>query len=216
MTPIEPENLLAPLRWRYAVKAFDSGRRIAPEAWDALEQALILTPSSFGLQPWQFLILTDRGLRESLLPHAWGQRQVVDCSHFVVFCIRRNLGEPDIDRHLRRTSEVRGTNLEKLAGYRRMMVESLLEGGLSVGVDEWAVRQVYIALGNFMTAAALLGIDTCPMEGFEPGRFDGILGLAPRGLASVVCCAAGYRSPDDRHAALPKVRFLPEQVIERR
>lgn len=216
MTPMEPENLLAPLRWRYAVKTFDPGRRIAPVIWDALEQALVLTPSSFGLQPWHFLVITDRGLRESLMPHAWGQRQVVDCSHFVVFCIRSRLGEPDIDRHVRRTSEVRGTTIEKLSGFRRIMMESLLEGGLPVGVDEWSARQVYIALGNFMTAAALLGVDTCPMEGFEPARFDEILGLGPRGLASAVACAAGYRSPDDRHAALPKVRFPAEQVIERR
>ncbi|MBX3746254.1 MAG: NAD(P)H-dependent oxidoreductase [Verrucomicrobiae bacterium] len=216
MTSIAPEQLLNRLQWRYAVRVFEPGRTIPEATWEALEEALVLTPSSYGLQPWHFLILTDRGLRERLVGHAWGQRQVADCSHFVVFCIRQDLGEAEIDRYLRRIGEVRGTPMANLAGFRQMMVGSLVEGPVKAVINEWATRQVYIALGNFMTAAAMVGVDTCPMEGFEPGKFDEVLGLGARGLASVVCCAAGYRGETDRQAGLPKVRYPRSEVLERR
>ena len=213
MTPTE---LTSQLRWRYATKAFDPQRTIDPPTWSALEQALVLTPSSFGLQPWHFLVLQDRALRESLVPHAWGQRQVADASHFVVFCARTQVGEADIDRLIRRTVQVRGGSAEALAGYRKMMVGSIVEGGFRPIIREWAIRQVYIALGNFMTAAAAVGVDTCPMEGFDPAKFDEILGLPARGLTAAVCCAAGYRAASDRYAGLAKVRFPTDEVVEYR
>ncbi|MCC7375156.1 MAG: NAD(P)H-dependent oxidoreductase [Verrucomicrobiales bacterium] len=211
-----PASVTGPLRWRYAVKAFDPAKSIPVPVWDALEEALVLTPSSFGLQPWLFLILTDRALRERLVAHAWGQRQVVDCSHFVAFCVRTKLGEPEIDEYLLRIKEVRGTPLDRLAGLRNIMVGALLKGPMRSEIKEWAGRQAYIALGNFMTAAAMLGIDTCPMEGFDPAKFDDILELAPRGYTCVVCCAAGYRASDDRYASLPKVRYERGRVVEHR
>lgn len=216
MDSITPDHVLHALRWRYATKAFDGSRRIPDGVWEALEEALVLTPSSFGLQPWRFLVLRDRELRERLVPHAWGQKQVVDASHLVVFCIRRNLGTRHIDAYLERIQEVRGTPVAQLAGFRRTMVGALVDGDRRPGIDEWATRQVYIALGNFMTAAAILGIDTCPLEGFDPGKFDEILGLSREEWGSAVCCAAGYRMPDDRHGHLPKVRFRRDEVIERR
>lgn len=216
MNPIPSGQLLGQLMWRYATKVFDSTRTIPGELWSDLEEALVLTPSSFGLQPWKFLVLTDRTLRELLVSHAWGQRQVADASHLVVFCIRRKLGPAEIDAYLARIQEVRGTPPGALDGFRKMMMSSLVEGGLSPVIDEWATRQVYIALGNFMTAAAVVGIDTCPLEGFVPAKFDEILGLPQMGFGSVVCCAAGYRQADDRHAKLAKVRFRRNDVVERR
>lgn len=216
MDPIPAARLVTQLEWRYATKLFDPQRRIPLETWTGLERALVLTPSSFGLQPWHFLVLTDRALRERLVPHAWGQRQVADASHLVVFCHRVEAGETDIDRLIHRIQEVRGTPAEKLAGLRRMMVDTLVRGPFRPVINEWAIRQVYIALGNFMTAAAVLGIDTCPLEGFEPERFDEILELRPRGWASAVCCAAGYRLPGDKYADLPKVRFPSNEVVEHR
>lgn len=216
MSTVAPEDLIAQMQWRYAVKTFDATRVIPAETWAALEETLILTPSSFGLQPWFFLVLTDRALRETLVPHAWGQRQVADCSHFVVFCSRRDLGESEIDAHLRRVSDVRGTPPEKLTGYRQAMVSALLEGRSAAWIEEWAARQVYIALGNFMTSAAVLGVDTCPMEGFEPDKFDDLLQLKERRLSSVVCCAVGYRSSEDRYARIPKVRFPRDATVAHR
>jgi nitroreductase len=213
--PVDSAQLLGNLHRRYATKLFDPSRMISPDVWKALEDALVLTPSSFGLQPWKFIVITDKDVKAKLRPHSWNQAQVTDCSHYVVFASVKKLGEADIDRFLARTAEVRGATPESLKGYRGMMVGDLIEGARSKVVGEWAARQAYIALGNFMTSAALLQVDTCPMEGFLPAEYDEILGLEARNLTATVCCAAGYRSPHCKYASLPKVRFSAEQVVER-
>jgi nitroreductase len=211
---LAPSALLANLHWRYATKVFDSQKTIAPDIWKALEETLILTPSSYGLQPWKFIVITDKELRAKLHSHSWNQAQVVDCSHYVVFASLTNVTEADIDKFLARTAEVRGVSVESLNAYRGMMIGDVVQGPRSKISDEWAARQAYIALGNFMTAAALLQVDTCPMEGFVPAEYDKILGLPAKGLTATVCCAAGYRSEGDKHASLPKVRFSAEEVVE--
>jgi nitroreductase len=213
--PVSSASLLAHLNWRYATKAFDTAKTISPEDWKALEEALILTPSSFGLQPWKFIVITDKEMKAKLKAHSWNQSQVTDCSHYVVFASLKKICEADIDKFLAHTVKVRGGSLEALKGYRGMMTGFLIQGAGSKNATEWAVRQTYIALGNFMTAAALLRIDTCPMEGFVPAEYDKILGLEAKGLTAAVCCAAGYRRADDKHAGLPKIRFHTDEMIER-
>lgn len=209
--PITSQVLLTQLRWRYATKKFDPNRSINPTDWQALEDTLVLTPSSFGLQPWRFIVITDPALKAQLVPISWGQKQLVEASHVVVFTIKNNLSAADIDQYIARIVEVRGGTAAALAGFQKLMVGAVV----NAGVNEWATRQVYIALGNFMTSAALLGIDTCPLEGIEPTKYDALLGLPTRGFATVVACAAGYRAADDKYATLPKVRFPNETVIER-
>ena len=211
---ISQEFLLQQLHWRYATKKFDPTRKISCADWKTLEEALILTPSSFGLQPWRFLVIADPKIREALVPVSWGQRQVADCSHFIVFAVKSKIAMEDVDAFVARTAEVRGVSAESLAPYRQMMIGSLIAGPMSSKIEEWARRQAYIALGNFLTCAALLGIDACPMEGFEPAKYDEILGLAARGLTAAVACPAGYRAGDDKYAGLPKVRFLAGDVVE--
>lgn len=213
MSTVTTEQLLKQLKWRYATKKFDPARKICAETWNALEEVLILTPSSYGAQPWKFIVVTDPAVKEKLLPHTYGQRQVVDCSHIVVFTIHRDFGGHHIDNYLKRIVEVRGGSHEALGGLRKMIMGQVVEG--ESPKDEWAIRQVYIALGNFMTSAALLGIDTCPMEGFMPDKYDDILGLAAFDLSSVLVCCAGYRDPSDKYASLPKVRFHANDVIVR-
>jgi nitroreductase len=214
MNHITTVNLLEHLNWRYATKQFDPAKTIAPELWTALEDALVLTPSSYGLQPWKFLIVTSPELKAQLQPFSWNQPQVTDCSHYVVFAIKKNLTAEDVDRFLSRTVEVRGGNIDALAGYRNTMVSDLVDGARSFSINQWSTRQAYIALGNFMTSAALLGVDTCPMEGIEPVNYDRVLGLSARGFTTVVACAAGYRDAADKYAALGKVRFLKSEVLE--
>lgn len=213
MNPIKGEQLLTQLNWRYAVKQFDPTRKISPEDWATLENALILSASSWGLQPWAFVVITDQKTREKLFPSTWNQRQILDCSHYVVFTVKTKMTEEHIDRHIARTVEVRGGTIEKLKAYRDVMVGDVVTGERGAQSQEWAARQAYLALGNFMTSAALLGIDTCPMEGFQPDQYDKILDLPAKGLASVVCCAAGYRVADDKYATRKKVRFSREDVI---
>lgn len=213
-TTLDASTLLANLNWRYATKVFDSTKTIAPDLWQALEETLILSPSSCGLQPWKFIVITGPEMKAKLKVHSWNQSQVIDCSHYVVFASLTKLSEADIDKLLARMVEVRGVAIESLQAYRSMMVGDLIQGARSKVIGEWAARQAYIALGNFMTAAALLKIDTCPMEGFVPAEYDKILGLPARGLTAAVCCAAGYRSETDKYARLAKVRFPASEVVE--
>jgi nitroreductase len=214
MNPITSTNLLDSLQWRNATKKFDPAKTIPTETWAALEESLILTPSSYGLQPWKFLVITSQDLKEQLKPLSWNQSQVTDCSHYVVMTIIKHLTIEHVDRYVERIAEVRGVTVESLSGYRNVMASDVIYGARSLIVNEWATRQVYIALGNFMTSAALLGVDTCPMEGIEPAKYDRVLGIPEKGLATVVACAAGYRAEDDKYATLAKVRFPNSELIE--
>lgn len=213
---MRPADLLNALSWRYAVKSFDPAARIPADVWSALEASLVLTPSSYGMQPWKFVVVTDPALKEKLQPHAWNQKQVTECSHFVVFLVKKGVNAADVDRWIGRMAEVQGVPREALAKYRDFMMGDFVNGPRKAVVDEWSARQVYIALGNFMTSAASLGVDTCPMEGLIPSEFDRVLNLEGTGYATVVACAAGYRSSSDKYASAPKVRYEAKDVIERR
>ena len=199
------------LGWRYATKVFDAKKTISVEDWQTLEQALVLTPSSFGLQPWKFFVVTDPQMKAQLKPATWHQSQIVEASHIIVFAIRKDLNVPEIDRYIARIAEVRGVSIESLHAFRKMMVGVVEKP--TFDVNEWAARQVYIALGFFMATAAMMGIDACPIEGFEPAKYDEILNLTSHGYGACVVAAAGYRSVDDKYASLAKVRFPTDEVV---
>lgn len=213
MSLLKPAELEAQLRWRYACKKFDTQRPIPTDIWAHLEQSLILSPSSFGLQPWKFVVVRTPEIKEQLTAASWGQTQVRDCSHLVVFAARKPMTEADVHRFLDRIVEVRGVSRESLSGFQKVMLGFLAKPPEGLTLEEWAVRQAYIALGTFMTAAAAVGIDTCPLEGIVPRKYDEILDLAALGYHTVVACAAGHRAADDRYATVPKVRFATEDVI---
>ena len=213
MPTIPTATLLAQLHWRYAVKRFDAGRKIAAEDWAALEAALVLTPTSYGMQPFKFIVITDAALRERMVPVSWGQRQVAECSHYVVLAARAQNTEADVDRYMARIAEVRGGDVAALAGFKKLLMADVVDGPRGEVALEWAARQAYVALGTFMTAAALVGVDTCPMEGFEPAAYDELLGLPALGLRAVVACAAGYRAADDKYAEMAKVRFPQSELM---
>ncbi len=210
---IGPEELVRQLRWRYATKKFDPARKIPAELWNALEQALVLTPSSFGLQPWRFIIVSDPVLRERLKPASWNQPQVVDASHLVVFTYKKDLNPADVDRYVNSIVTARGVPEKSLESYKQRMVSFVSRAGKGFDIDAWATCQLYIALGTFLTAAALLGIDACPMEGIEPEKYDQILELGPLGYRTAFVATAGYRAADDPNAKLAKVRYPSGEVI---
>ncbi|MDB6169711.1 MAG: NAD(P)H-dependent oxidoreductase [Verrucomicrobia bacterium] len=214
MKPIHRRQLLDQLNWRYATKHYDPARRISADDWATLEEALVLSPSSLGLQPWSFLVVDDPAVRAQLLLASYGQPQVVDASHLVVLATKLNLNEADVDAHVRRTAEVRGTSVESLAGLRAAALRSIVQGMTDAERRVWAGNQTYLALGNLVTSAALLGIDATPMEGFEKCRYDDILGLKTRGLTASVIATLGYRAAHDHYATAPKVRFRREQVLQ--
>jgi nitroreductase len=209
-----PDSVLQQLQWRYATKKFDPSKTISDDAWKVLEQSMVLAPSSFGLQPWKFFVVGNPEIRRELLAHSWGQAQVVDASHLVVFAIKKDLNAADVDRYLDRVAEVQQTPVENLQKYGSIVKGFMEKPPYPLDINEWSTRQVYIALGQFMTAAAVLGIDTCPMEGFVPTKYDEVLGLPAQGYKAVVVCPAGYRSDEDHSAQRPKVRFKTEDVVE--
>jgi len=212
---MDPHELLKALEWRYATKRFDRSKKIPRDTWEALERALVLTPTSYGLQPYKFIVMTDAEKRGELFSHSRNQRQVVDCSHYVVFTARTKLSETDVDRWIQRLSEVRGVPAESLAAYRGMMVGDVVHGSRGKTAHEWATRQAFIALGMLMASAAVLGIDACPMEGIVPAEYDRVLGLLDRGYTTVVACALGYRAADDKYAKIPKARFVSSDLIHK-
>jgi nitroreductase len=213
--PVSNDTLLQQLRWRYSTKAFDPGRKISEADWATLEHALILSPSSYGIQPYRFVVITDPATREKLLPLSWGQRQVADSSHFVVFAAKANVTEADVDNYMELVAKVRGVPVENLGQFKGMLVGDIVKGPRSAWQHEWATRQAYIALGNFMTSAAMLGIDVCPMEGIDPAKYDEFLGLPAQGYKTVVAAAAGYRSATCKAATAPKVRFTADELFIR-
>ena len=210
----QPQQLLAALQWRYATKVFDATKKIPADLWSALEKALVLTPTSYGLQPYQFLIVQDAAKRAALLPHSWGQKQVVDCSHYVVFLARTEMKEADVTKLISRISAVRGVPAETMTPYWNMMIKDVVNGPRGKAAHEWAARQSYIALGGLMTAAALLGVDACPMEGLVPAEYDKILKLEGTGYKTVVALALGYRAAGDKYASLAKVRYEAADLVK--
>lgn len=214
MNAINRHQLIDQLNWRYATKQFDPSKKISAQDWAALEEALALTPSSFGLQPWTFFVIDDPAVRAKLLLASYGQPQVVDASHLVVFAAKTNYSEADVDAHIRQAAKIHKVSPEALAGLRQATVRSVIQGMDETARRNWATNQTYIALGNLVTSAALLGIDAAPMGGFERHRFDDILGLQARGLTASVIAAVGYRRESDKYATAPKVRFPREEIVQ--
>jgi nitroreductase len=210
---ISTQELVSQLQWRYAVKGFDATRKLTDETWAALEQALVLSPSSYGLQPWKFVVVTDPEIKAKMPAISWTQTQPRDCSHMVVFAAKRNMNAEYIDEFLELVAETRSMDLESLKGYRSMMLQGSQRSEQEV--LQWNTLQVYVALGQLMTAAAMLGVDTCPMEGIDAGAYDKLLGLDDTPYTTIVGCAVGYRNPQDKYAHAKKVRFPTEKVIQR-
>ena len=213
MQNLTSEKLIESLQWRYATKKFNQAKKIDYTTWSSLEKALVLSPSSYGLQPWKFIVVQDQAIKESLKAVSWNQSQVADCSHHVVFVIKEKMDEGHINHFIEQSAKVRGIEASSLDGFKKMMIGDLVMGPRSHVITEWAARQAYIALGNFMTSAAVLGVDTCPLEGIDTAKYDEILGLVGSGWKSVVACPAGFRAEDDKHASVPKIRFDSSELI---
>ena len=211
---LTPAQLLASLEWRYATKAFDT-RKLPDATWAALEESLRLTPSSFGLQPWKFIVVNDPAVRAKLRPVSWNQSQVTDASHLVVFARRTEMTEADVNEFFNQIVSDRKIDASVIEPYRQMMLGGVVKGKDAAAQKDWAARQLYIALGQLMGAAAALAVDTCALEGIDPAAYDEILGLKGTGYEVVVACAVGYRSADDKYAAMKKIRYPAGRVIAR-
>ena len=199
-------TILDDLKWRYACKRFDNTQKIPSEAVDVLLDALNLTATSLGMQLLKCVVVEKQELKEALVPLAYGQKQVADCSHLLILCRYAKVDEDAVDEYVSRTAYTKNLDLDspKMQGFRQM-----IQGTLSMPEEKrknWMNNQVYLALGNLLTVCANMHIDACPMEGFVPEKVDELLNLNKHGLESVVLCPVGYRHPEDPYASHPKVR----------
>jgi len=208
---VSADQLVEGYRRRYAVKRFDSSRALDPSIWDALEKSLVLTPSSFGLQPWKFLVISSPEYKSKLPAISWSQSQPAECSHMVVFAAMKSVGPDYVDRFLAQVAAIRGVGVSSMATLRQIMLGFLQKA--SGDHLAWSSNQAYIALGQLLASAAILGVDACPMEGILLEEYDKLLGLEGTNYKSVVGCALGYRHPDDKYAFAPKVRFDHSELI---
>lgn len=208
------DTITKQLNWRYACKKFDPTKKVREADWNVLAESLRLSASSYGLQPWKFIVVQNPEIRKQLLPLSWGQTPVTDASHFVVLTYKEKLNEKDIGAFIDQTAKVRGTDAASLAGYRDMMIGDLVKGPRAETINWWAQRQTYIAMGSFLTTAAMLEIDALPMEGLDPAGYDKVLGLEGSGYKTVAAIACGYRSADDKYQFAKKVRFDLKDVVQ--
>ncbi len=207
------KSMIDALQWRYATKAFDASKKLTTEQIDLLLEAVRLSPSSFGLQPWKIIVVTNSEVREKLRQAGYGQAQFTDASHVIIFASKRELSDLDVDEFIGLTARERGIPTSELGEYAGMM-KQFLSGLSGEKRIEWASRQAYLGLGVLLATAAHEEIDACPMEGFDPSAFDEILGLKEKGLTACVVATVGFRSEKDQTAQLSKVRFSKKEIIE--
>jgi nitroreductase len=198
-------NTLENRKWRYATKKFDSSKKISDENLEILLEATQLSASSYGLQPYHVFVITDAAIREQLKPVSWGQSQITDASHLLVFANQSDFGGELVDDYLKNVSETRNIPSEELKAYGEFAKSKLLDLPSS-SKETWTAKQAYIALGNVMQAAAELKIDTCPMEGFDAEAYNKILDLNGKNLNAAVVLPIGYRSAEDETQHYAKVR----------
>jgi nitroreductase len=202
------------LNWRYATQKFNEDHMIDAEIWNEIEESLRLTPSAFGLQPWKFVVITDEKIKKQLQAISWNQTQPVECSHLLVLCRLQKLTPEYIDSFIELKARARNTSVESFARLKKI-IHDFIEARSEVMLNEWMEKQCYIALGNLVNTAALLQVDSCPMEGLDPDAYDKLLGLPEKGCRTVVACALGYRAADDRFAQMARVRFSASELFIR-
>lgn len=207
------KTIINALNWRYAVQKFNPNKKVDAKDIDTILEAARLAPSSFGTEPWQFIVVENEKIRKRLFEEASPQAKVIDAPYFVVIASRKGKKEQIASERVDRTAKITGAPKEKLEGLHSTIagfVGSLSDSDFST----WAENQTYIALGVMVEAAALLGIDSGPMTGFDHDKFDEILGLSQKNLRSVSAIAFGYRG-DDPAAERPKVRRSFDDVVTR-
>ncbi len=198
--------------WRYATKKFDATKKVSDEDLETLIEATRLSASSYGLQPYHILVISNQETKEQLKPASWNQSQITDASHIIVFANATDFGEELVDDYVANVSQTRNIPEEGLRGYADFMKSKLIDLPLETK-DSWTAKQAYIAFGNLMQAAAELKIDTCPMEGFESEKYNEILGLNDKNLNAAVVLAVGYRSEEDETQHYTKVRKSTEELF---
>ena len=206
-------DLISKLKWRYATKKMDPTRVVPEDKLARILEAIRLAPTSSGLQPYEVIVVTNPELRAQIVPHAWNQAQITDCSHLLVFAAWDNYTAERINRMFDLVNDERGFKNEGWEAYRQKLLAAYVPRDAETNYQH-AARQAYIGLGTALIAAAEEGVDSTPMEGFDPDKVDEILGLRARGLRSVILLPLGYRAAEgDWLVNLKKVRRPTEQFV---
>lgn len=209
---MEIQSIVDQLNWRMATKTFDPNKKISEGNFDLLLETLRLTPSSYGLQPWKFIVVKNPEIREKLQAASYGQKQITEASHLIILCAKTTLSQVDVDQYIESTAQTRDLKAEDLEGFKGML-SSFVGGKNQEALQVWATKQTYIALGNLLTSCAIAKIDTCPMEGFDPKAYNEILGLDKIGLTATLACPVGYRKDDAPESLYKKVRYPKSELI---
>lgn len=205
-------NFIENANWRYATKKFDTTKKVSEKDLEVLKEAIRLSASSFGLQPYRVLIIENPELRAKLQGASWGQAQIVEASHLIVFANITNFGDQEVDSYFDNLTNTREIEMEAIQGYKdfvKNFVNTLPVDAKNI----WTSKQTYIALSNLLNAAAELKIDVTPMEGFEPQKYNEILGLDKLGLNASLVATIGYRHEDDGLQHLKKVRKSEKELF---
>jgi nitroreductase len=205
-------TLLENLNWRYATKKFDATKKISSEDLNTLKEAVRLSASSYGLQPYKVVIVENPEIREQLKAAAYGQTQITDASQLFIFANDLNVGAESVDAYIKNISETRGVPADALAGFSDMM-KGTIANLSSENKNIWTAKQTYIALGTLLSAASELKIDATPMEGFNAAAFNEILGFDKLGLNASVIATVGYRHGEDDTQHYKKVRKSHEELF---
>jgi len=205
-------SLIEKLNWRYATKKFDHTKKLNAEQLDELLKAVQLSPSSAGLQAYKVIVVEDAAIKEQLRAAANNQAQLTDASQVIIFASETNLDEAYAKNYIELVAKTRNVGRETLAGFEQMLTGNInrLDDAQKLA---WSHKQTYIALGVLLIVAAELGIDACPMEGFNAAKFDELLGLREKGLTTSVIAAIGFRAEDDMYSKLVKVRKPEEELF---
>jgi len=207
-------NIINSLEKRYATKKFDVSKKLSSKQLNDLKKIISLTPTSYGIEPYRVLLVTEDKIRSELKKVSWNQNQVTDCSIFIVFAFKTTINESDIEEFIERMSNTRNISKDEFKVYKDMMIGDLVKGPRSKFIKEWAKNQAYIALGNTMTSLASMNIDSCPMEGFDPESYNKILNLEKEGLYPAVALAVGFRDETDTYATYKKVRLDENKMFK--
>jgi nitroreductase len=204
-------RIIDALNWPYATKKFDVGRKVSAEDMDTLMEAVCLSASSMGLQPYRFLRITDPDVRRQLREVSFDQPQITDASELIVFTAKPEYTGADIDEFLEESQKRRGFDDDQIAK-RKKSIEKHVAGFKGEELLNWTSRQLYIAIGQLLTTAAMMEIDACPMEGIKNDEYSRLLKLDQRGLKAFAVVTLGYRSDEDSLAEEAKIR-LPREVL---
>ena len=205
-------NSIDNLKWRYAVKKFDHHKILSDNQINILKQAFNLTATSYGLQPIKLVVVKNKDIQKELVLHSWNQQQISQASHLLVICIDTKLDETDVEKYFERVKEIRNTPDEIINSFKEYLTTTI-SGKTTEDLLSWGKNQAYLALGNLLTVCANEKIDSCPMEGFIPEKYDEVLGLKEKNLSSVLVLPVGYRAEDDIMTHQKKVRKNIGEIV---